>query len=139
MCQGVVTDFASRLAHCETRSAAYTMLNQDEQWKKLLAACGTEVKDSKLVLVATTTKGGQESTFVQGSSIPDEWLPDGSLGGCVYSLHLDCTCAISPLFGGTGSITGVNAPVTLIVSSSAYWTNLARDPKSPTMAFYIQE
>jgi len=140
MCQGVVTDLVNRLAHCETRTAAYTMLKQDERWKKLLAACGAEEKDTKLVLVATTSTGGNKEIIVeQGAPIPTEWLPDGSLGGCVYSLHLDCQCAISPLFGGTGAVTGINAPVALKVSSSAYWTNLSRDPKSPTLAFYIQE
>lgn len=138
MCQGIVTDFVSRLAHCQTRSAAYTMLNKDNKWKQLLAACGAEVKDSQLVLVATAKSGGQKIVIDQGTPIPDQWLPDGKLGGGVYSLHLDCDCAISPLFGG-GNITGFNAPVTLKVSSSAYWTNVARDPKSPTLAFYIQE
>ncbi len=114
------------------------MLMEDEKWIDSLAASGTKMKEATLVLVATTTNGGKKITVNPGSPIPDDWLPDGSLGGCVYSLRLDCDCAISPLFGG-GNIAGFNAPVPLKISSSANWTNVARDPKSSTLEFYIQE
>lgn len=139
MAQGVITDLVNKLAHCEKRSDAYTMLN-DPGWKKLLAACNTEEKETKLVLVATTTKGGNKELFVQqNDTVPQEWLPDGSNGPCSYALHLDCQCAISPLFGSNGGVTGFNAPVTLNVSSAAHWMNLARDPKSKTLSFYLEE
>jgi hypothetical protein len=140
MCQGVITELVTRLAHSETRSDAYQTLRGDTRWKEFLAACETEARGTKLVLVATTANGGNKSISVeQGVSIPKEWLPDGSMAPCIYSLHLDCDCAISPLFGGPVGIAGVSAPVMLKVSSSAHWANLSRDPKSPTLAFYIDE
>lgn len=140
MCQGSVTELVARLARSEKRSDAYTTLNTDGRWKKLLSACGAEVKDAKLVLVATSSKGGNQQIVVQqGNSIPQDWLPDGANSPCTYSLHLDVVCAVAPLFGGTGAITGINAPVNLTVSSSAHWENLSRDPKSPTLAFCIDE
>ena len=140
MCQGVITELVTRLAHSETRSDAYSTLDRDTRWKKVMAACGAEEKGTKLVLVATTANGGNKEIIVEkGVPIPTEWLPDGSMAPCIYSLHVDSQCAIAPLLGGTGAITGVNAPVTLMVSGSAHWANLSRDPKSSTLAFYIDE
>lgn len=139
-CQGIITELVTRLSHSETRTAAYNTLNNDGRWKASIASCGSEIKDTKLVLVITTATGGKKELIVkQGDVIPPEWLPDGNLAPCVYSLHLDCTCAISPLFGGGGGITGFNAPVALTVSSSAHWENLSRDPKSATLTFFVNE
>ncbi len=135
-----MTDLVSRLAHSEKRSDAYTTLNQDQKWKKLLDGCGAAVKNVDLALIITTNTGGNKKLIIhQGNPVPDEWLPGGKLSPCIYSLHLDCQCAISPLFGGTGGITGINAPVTLNVSSSAHWENLSRNPRSATLAFSINE
>lgn len=139
MCQGVITDLVNKLAHCEKRSDAYTMLN-DPGWKKLLANCNAEEKETKLVLVATSATGGNKELIVQqNETIPQEWLPDGSNAPCIYSMHLDCKCAISPLLGSGGGLTGFTAPITLNVSSAAHWTNQSRDPKSKTLSFYLEE
>lgn len=138
MCQGAVSELVVRLAHSETRSDAYKTLATDERWRKVLGGCGATVRSAKLVLVASTGDGKQV-VIDQSGRIPEEWLPGGSNGPCIYSLHLDCECGIAPLFGGTGSIVGINAPVPLTVSSSAHWENLSRDPKSPTLDFYIDE
>lgn len=103
-------------------------------------SCGAEIKETNMVLVMTTSTGGKKELIVkQGETIPPDWLPDGKFAPCTYSLHLDCVSAIAPLFGGTGAITGINAPVTLTVSSSAHWENLSRDPKSATLSFYVNE
>lgn len=140
MCQGVITEFVTRLAHSEKRSDAYNTLSRDERWKKLLEGCGAQVKDAKLVLIATTTNGGGKKIVLQqGNAVPPEWLPGGKLSPCIYSLHLDCQCAVSPLFGGTGTIVGINAPVLLNASSSAHWENLSRNPRSADLAFCINE
>ncbi len=140
MCQGVLTELVGRLAHSETRSKAYNTLKNDARWRQMLAGCGAEVKSEKLVLVMTTSTGGDKEIIVQeGVPISKDWLPGGSLSPCVYSLHLDCVCAVAPLFGSTGSITGVNAPIPLTVSSSAHWENLSRNPRSSTFAFCIDE
>lgn len=138
MCQGVISDLILRLAHSETRSDAYRILDMDQRWKKLLAGCGADVRSTKMVLVAST-RDGKRVIVDKGNRIPDEWLPDGKNGPCIYSLHLDCECGIAPLFGGTGNIIGINAPVPLTVTGSAHWENLSRDPKSSSLAYYIDE
>jgi hypothetical protein len=140
MAQGAVSELVTRLAHSEKRSDAYKTLKDDSSWKDILASCGVRELGTKLVLVATTANGGSKNIVVaEGASIPKEWLPNGSMAPCIYSLHLECDCAVAPLFGGSGAITGIDAPVMLKVSSSAHWANLSRDPKSPTLAFYVDE
>lgn len=105
-----------------------------------MTSCGAEIKDTKMVLAITTsTEGKKELLVKQGEAIPPDWLPDGKFAPCTYSLHVDCVAAIAPLFGGTGGIAGFNAPITLTISSSAHWENLSRNPKSPTLSFYVNE
>jgi|LakMenEpi03Aug12_release.lakeMendotaPanAssembly.Ray.scaffolds.fasta_scaffold710230_2 hypothetical protein len=138
MCQGVISDLIVRLAHSEKRSDAYRTFLTDQRWRKLLAGCGADVRSAKLVLVASTS-GGKQIIIDEKSRVPPEWLPDGKNNPCIYSLHIDCECGIAPLFGSTGNITGINAPVPLTVSSSAHWDNQSRDPKDPNLAFCIDE
>src|ERR1700709_2622481 len=72
MCQGVITEFVTRLAHSEKRSDAYNTLDRDVRWKKLLEGFGTQVTDTKLVLIATTANGGSKKIVVQrGSACPN--------------------------------------------------------------------
>lgn len=140
MCQGVVQELVTRLAHSEKRSDAYSTLANDDRWVKTLSGFGAQVNSATLVLVASSAKDSSKQIVIQRSgSIPKEWLPDGKMAPCIYSLHLDCECAIAPLFGAGGVITGINAPINLNVSSSAHWDNLSRDPKSSSLAFYIDE
>ena len=136
--QGVLNEITHRLAVVEKRSEAYTKLNTDLWWRNFLSNCGVEVSNPKLKLLICGKNETDKLTLNAGADVPDQWLPEGSKGPCVYSLELEADCAISPLYKGeSGGIPGFNSPITFKMQSRSQWENLGRNPR--TTEYFINE
>lgn len=131
-CQGVLNELATRVAHCEKPSEAAALV-KDEGWKRMLASAGVSVSNERLVVRVATSDGAKQYAYSPGQAWPAEWLPNKSPAGSpfVYSLTVSCTCNIP--------IPGLKAPIKLAVASNATWENLARDPKSINLVYFIEE
>lgn len=138
-CHEVISDLARRLSHCETRSDAYRLMQQDQQWKAILSRCGVTVSGEQLNLIATTSDGTQSVSVGQGVQLPADWLPGGTKSPCIYSLAVSATCAISPVFSGGGGPSGLKSPINVTIAAGSQWENLARDPRSTTLAYFVNE
>jgi hypothetical protein len=132
LCQGVLNDFAIQLSHCEKPSEAQALV-QKASWKSRLSAAGIKVTNERLALVAVTSDGTKQISQQPGQAWPKEWLPDSAnpQDPFVYSLKLSCTCQIA--------IPGVASPLSLPLVGISHWENLARDPKSTNLVYFIEE
>ncbi len=137
LCQGVLSELTSRLSHCEKPSDAYTTA-KGESWKAIIAKFGAGVSGERISILAVAGDGSRTATFTQGQKWPKEWLPGGSYGPCVYSLVVTCDCSITPVYKGC-VIPGLDKPITISLKSNSQWENLSRDPKSNSLAYFIEE
>lgn len=135
--QGVMNEFAHRLALSEKRTEAYQLLANDEGWKTFLSKCGVTVHEPKLTLVACGKDEAEKLVISQGDMVPASWLPNGTEGPCVYSLELSTECDIAPLYPGNGGMPGFTSPITLTMKSKSQWENLGRNPE--TSAYFLNE
>lgn len=138
ICQGVINEYAHSLSLVEKRSEAYSRLAANSWWIGFLSKCGVEVSNPKLSLVVCGKSVTDKLSVAQGNAVPEQWLPRGSKGPCVYSLELSADCAISPLYKSEhGGIPGFNSPVVMNLKSRSQWENLGRNPK--TSEYFINE
>lgn len=121
----------SKLAQCEKRSDAYTLMKEDQRWKDLLSKFGVTVSSERLTLSATTGDGAQRISVLQGQELPATWLPGGANAPCIYSLSLTSNCSIAPVFP--------DKDIDISLFASAQWENLSRDPSSTKLAYFINE
>lgn len=128
-CQGIVSDLATTLAHCEKRSDADTLLKRDQTWKAKLANFGVTVLTEQSEIIATASDGSGKVTFKPGQPIPPQWLPNDPKSP-VYSIAVKTTCRISPAIGGDGGAPGLFGPVTLPVRGVCQWENTSPDAKT---------
>lgn len=128
LCQGIISELTSSLAHCEKRTDAYLFLKKDQSWKDTLSKFGVVVSNEQLTLLATTTDGSQKIELSESQKPSADWLPDGAKGPFIYSLTLKANCAIAA---------GLNTPVNLTVSGNSQWENVSPDPK--TLKYFIAE
>jgi hypothetical protein len=132
----IATDVQA-LARSEKLSDAHDQLKKHQDMRNaLMRFGGIKVKESRLSLVVV--KPDDELNITYPNRIPDGWLPQQN--GCVHYLQLATLVEISPLaatevFGM--SITGLNAPVTIRISSRCNWENLGKDVL--TNEFYLNE
>jgi len=133
LCQGIVTQSALHLGHCSKPSQAQTLF-KNGSWKRSLASAGIDVRNEKLQIIAVTSDGGKQYTYEPGQAFSKEWLPDAPSAKSspfIYTLKLSCSCVVPlPL---------LKAPLQIPVAASCQWENLARDPKSNTLAYFIEE
>lgn len=127
-CQGIVSERAASLAHCEKRSDVYKALKQDQSWKSSLSKVGVAVSGEEVSFLVTTGDGKSKLVLREGQALPPEWLPDGPKGPFIYSLILSAKCAIS---------SGVISPINATIGSDSQWDNLSPDPK--TLKYFIAE
>jgi hypothetical protein len=141
LCETILANLALRLSHCEKLSDAYTMLLGDQYWKTTLNKFGVDVSGEEIVMLATTGDGSQKYSVKEGQSWPKEWLPSGANGPYLYSLTVHCQCSINPFFRGDTlpALAGITRPVNFEVSGGSQWENLSRDPKSATLAYFMEE
>lgn len=134
---GVITELTHRLSLCEKRSDAYQLLQNEPWWKSFLSKCGVTVLTPQLQLIVCGKSASDKITVGKGQVVPDNFLPNGNKGPCLYSLELSVNCDIAPLFHGSAGLPGLTSPITLNLKSKSHWESLARDPQ--TSAYYLNE
>lgn len=130
MCEGIMSELTRRLAHSDKFSEAQTIMAKDQWWKNVLATCGVTTKGETLRMVVTTSDGTKAITS-EGGKLPDEWLPGGANGPCIYSLEVKADCTIAALYQGPFP------PVNMTIRSHSQWENLSKDPES--LKYFINE
>jgi hypothetical protein len=135
MAQDMVNSYSRKLALCETPSESLRMLRMEPSLVETLKRIGgVEVNSTDLKIRASTTSPvGDSLELYVPAQIPDEWLPKGSKGPCIYSLELQANVEISPailLRNIAGKMPGINSPIPVTLSASHQWENLGRDPGS---------
>lgn len=137
LCQAILADRVSSLAHCEKRSDVYVLLERDQSWKSLLSKVGVTVSNEQVAFVATTSDGKQKQVLLRGQLIPPQWLPDGSNEPLIYSVSLKADCSIPPAVYGASGPPGLTAPVRMTINTDAQWENTSADPES--LKYFIDE
>jgi len=114
-----------------------TALNQNA----LNKISGCNVRDEQVHLCISSMKRTDRTINISDpGTITSDWLPDGALSPCDYSLVLQAQVDISPivtfaLFGA--KIPGLTGPLTCEISKAAEWENSGRD--AATGKFFINE
>lgn len=130
ICEGALTELCRRLAHSERFSDAQASLSKEQWYKTLLTQCGVTVSGEQLRILVTTADGAR-SIVKQSGALPDEWLPGGANGPCIYSLEVKADCTISALYQGPFK------PAKMTIRTHSQWENLAKDPS--TVEYFINE
>lgn len=130
ICEGALTELCRRLAHSERFSDAKASLAKEQWYKTLLNQCGVTVSGEQLRILVTTADGAR-SVVKQNNDLPDEWLPGGANGPCIYSLEVKADCTISALYQGPFQ------PTKMTIRTHSQWENLAKDPSS--LEYFINE
>jgi hypothetical protein len=134
--QGIVTSTAQRLSLAEKLTDANTMAHEG-WWTGFLGAMGVQVTPAPIKLVICGHNEADKLVISPGETVPDEWLPNGSKGPCVYAVELTVDAAIPPLYKAKAGLPGFSAPVHMTLSGRSNWENLGRDPI--TRNYYINE
>jgi hypothetical protein len=135
--QGVLTEMTHRLALCEKRSQAHSLLDSDPWFRSVLSKCGVTISNTKLTMSAYSKDAESMLSVTSGQAIPDTWLPNGEKEPTLYTLGLACECSISPLFSGCDGLPGITSPVAISIKSASPWENISRDPE--TSNYYLNE
>jgi hypothetical protein len=130
LCEGALTELSRRLAHSEKFTDAEAMMAKEQWFKSFLQQCGVKVSKENIRILVTTADGTR-SIVKNGADLPEEWLPGGANGPCIYSLELRADCTISALYQGPFQ------PVTVTLKSHSQWENLSKDPAS--LEYFINE
>jgi len=141
LCETIISNLALRLSHCEKLTDAQTMLLDDQSWKTTLNKFGVYVSGEQIEMIATTDDGSRKFSLKEGQSWPQQWLPSGANGPYLYSLNVHCQCSINPFFHSDilPGLAGLTRPVNFEVTGGSQWENLSRDPKSATLAYFMEE
>ncbi len=131
ICQGAMSELVRRLAHADKLSEARELMKKEQFWIAFLGQCGVTTENEKLALIVTTSDGSKGFVVDEGKKVPDEWLPGGSNGPCIYSLSLTADCTISALCAG------MFQPAKVTVAARTQWENLSKDPRS--MTYFVNE
>ena len=139
---GVVTEYTHTLSLAESRKKAHDMLvansGEDYWWKDFLTNCGMTVHEPKLKLIVCGANASDKIELAANQLVPEEYLPGGSKGPCVYSMDLVVDIDIPPLYnGGSSGLPGFTSPITMKFESRSNWENLGRNPVS--REFYLNE
>ncbi len=137
LASGALTEYVHRLSLTEKRSQAISMLTTDTWWSDFSANCGITVTNKKLSLVICGADEGDKLTVPQGQDVPDDWLPGGTKGPCIYNIQLEVNVQVAPVYSGGSGLPGINAPVPMQIAAHSNWENLSRNPK--TKRFFINE
>jgi hypothetical protein len=135
MAQDLVNAYSRKLALCETPSESLRMMRMEPSLENSLRKIGgVEVNSTDLKMRVTTSEPvGDTLELYLPAQIPDEWLPKGSKGNCVYALQLQANVEIYPailLRKWGNKIPGVNSAIPVTLSASHQWENLGRDPRN---------
>jgi hypothetical protein len=138
----IISTYARKLSLCESLSQAYAVMDADPSLEsRLVHLGGVEPKNITLGLAINRTSPPFEHIYVtEPKKIPKEWWPEGRKSPCEYILDVSVELEIAPaiLFRGTTpAITGLNKPVPFIISQTAPWENLGRNPI--TKGYFINE
>jgi len=145
MAQELINAYVRNLAMCETFSQSIQTMEADPSLRtRLIRLGGVEIQSTNLLI--KVTRISQNPALVKSievskpGTIAAQWLPDGALAPCGYSLVIDVKAAISPgllLRWEQASMPGITAPFPISVSASHEWVNLGKDPA--TGKFFINE
>lgn len=134
---GAINEYVHRLSLTEKRSQAVTMLTTDTWWSDFASKCGVTVTDKKLKLLACGANEGDKLTVNGSDALPDNWLPNGPKGPCVYEVQLDVNVNVAPVYSGGAGVPGITSAVPMTISARSHWENLSRNPK--TKRYFINE
>lgn len=134
---GALTEYVHRLSLTEKRSQALSMLSTDTWWSDFASNCGVTVTNKQLKVIVCGANESDKLTVTNAQEIPDDWLPEGAKGPCVYTVNMEVDILVSPVFCGSNGIPGITAPVPMNIAAHSHWENLSRDPK--TKEFFINE
>lgn len=141
MAQELIAQYARQLSHCETLTAAYTVMAADPSLQdRLIHLGGVNPKNLELhLLISTVRTPVQKLDVTKPRTISKEWWPEGKMGPCEYILEVRCETEISPavIINFTPKILGLSQPVTFILAADSPWENLGRNPI--TKQFYMNE
>lgn len=135
--QGIVNEYAHRLAITEKRSDSYALMTDDHRWSSLLAKCGMNVDESTLKLIVCGKNPSDQVVVSQGVHVSTPWLPEGSKGPCVYVMEFRVKAKMLPVYTGGPAVPGISAPLPIDLAGRAVWENLACNPDSKE--YYINE
>lgn len=113
------------------------MLSTDTWWSDFASNCGVTVTNKQLKVIVCGANESDKLTVTNAQEIPDDWLPEGAKGPCVYTVNMEVDILVSPVFCGSNGIPGITAPVPMNIAAHSHWENLSRDPK--TKEFFINE
>jgi hypothetical protein len=134
--QGVINNTAQRLCLAEKRSEANTLAH-GTWWTHFLTTCGVDVNPKPVKLIVCGKNDADKLVLEPGQQVPDEWLPQGEKGPCVYLIELTVDAAIPPLYKYNAGLPGFTGPIHVTMSGRANWENLGRNPE--TKKYYINE
>lgn len=134
---GALNQFTHSLALSETRRDAYTQLHNDTRWSDFLSRWGVRLHNPRLSLVICGRNEGDRLEVPESQPIPDNWLPGGAKGPCVYSIETSVEADLPPISRGCAGLPGFSSPLTITLRSRSQWENLGRDPNNGQ--FYVNE
>jgi hypothetical protein len=107
----------------------------------LCSISGCAVKEEQVHLcISSMRRTDRIVNVTDAKTITPDWLPQGALSPCDYSLVLQTQVDVSPIvtmsvFGA--NIPGITTPFRCAITKAAEWENIGRDPV--TGKFFINE
>lgn len=141
----IISNYARKLAACESLTQAYEVMNADPSLETRLLHLGgvsLESIDMHLRITRVFLYSDHEEVLLvkEPGAVPPEWKPNGKKAPCIYAIEIEVKSNISPAIllpkGGT-AIPGLNAPIPITLTASANWENMGRNPV--TKEFYLNE
>jgi hypothetical protein len=141
----IVSNYARKLAACESLTQAYEVMNADPSLETRLLHLGgvsLESVDMHLRVTRVFLYSDHEEFFLvkEPGELPAEWKPNGRKAPCIYALEIEVKSKISPailLPKGGAVIPGLNAPIPITLTATANWENMGRNPV--TKEYYLNE
>lgn len=141
MAQEIIAQYARRLSHCETLTAAYAEMNADPSLQnRLIHLGGVNPKNLELhMMISTVRTPVLKLDVTKPKTIPKEWWPEGRMGPCEYILEVRSETEIAPaiIINFQPKVLGLSQPVTFVLAADSPWENLGRNPV--TKQFFINE
>lgn len=132
--KSIVNHRVHQLAQSECLSDAFKSLQESDFHNGLTKIGGFNAKATQLSLVATSVKNPDVSMKVdRPGALPNDWLPGGNKGPCLYRLDLSVDAEIEPLITAKVPglhIPGLTRPIPFHLSEESNWENMGCDPLS---------